>query len=229
MKPQEIHLEDWQRIFIGTFPPEFMLEVLLRSLLILSAFLLVVRLMGKRMNGQLTLTELSVMLTLGAIIAPIMQLPDRGVLLGFLVLACSLLFQRGLTWLDFKSKRVEQITQGREIILIEDGVLQLDALKATRISKQQIFAVLRAEKIYNIQKVTRLYMEACGLFSIYTDKEERPGLSAFPSTDEEVHSLQHEAGPDLVACMNCGKTLEIKDHQEPCPVCHKVEWTQAVC
>ena len=229
MKPQEIHLADWQRILIGQAPLEFMVEVLFRSLIILLAFLIIVRLMGKRMNGQLTLTELSVMLTLGAIVSPIMQLPDRGILLGFVVLVCALFFQRGLTWLDFKSKRVEEITQGKEIILIEDGVLQLDALKATRISKQQIYAVLRAEKIYNSQKVTRLYMEACGLFSIYTGEEEKPGLSLFPTTDQEVHTLQHEAGPDIVACKNCGNTLEINDHQEPCPVCHEVAWTQAVC
>lgn len=229
MKKQEIHLDDWKRILFGNAPTEFMLEVLLRSVIIILAFIIIVRLMGKRMNGQLTITEMAVMLTLGAIVSPIMQLPDRGILLGLLILACALLFQRGLTWLDFKSKNVEEVTQGKEIILIEDGIMQLDAMAAARISKQQIFAKLRGEKIHNIQKVKRLYLEACGLFSIYTEEEEKPGLSLFPATDEEVHQLQHEAGHDLVACMNCGKTIETKDPRVPCPVCHEVEWTQAVC
>ena len=147
MKPQLIHFGDWKRILLGNVPPEFLLEVVFRSILILLAFLFVARLLGKRMNGQLTITELSVMLTLGAIILPIMQLPDRGILQGLVILVCALSFQRGLTWLDFKSKRVEQITQGKESILIVDGVLQLDALAATRLSKQQIYAVLRGEKI----------------------------------------------------------------------------------
>jgi len=229
MKKQEIHLDDWKRILFGNAPTEFMLEVLLRSVIIILAFILVVRLMGKRMNGQLTITEMAVMVSLGAIISPIMQLPDRGILLGLLVLACALLFQRGLTWLDFKSTKVEEVTQGKEIILIEDGILQLDAMASARISKQQIFATLRGEKIHNIQKVKRLYLEACGLFSIYTEEEEKPGLSLFPTTDEEVHQLQHEAGHDLVACMNCGKTIETRDPHVSCPVCHEVEWTQAVC
>jgi uncharacterized membrane protein YcaP (DUF421 family) len=229
MKKDQIHFEDWQRILIGNNPPEFLLEVFVRSLLILFFFLITVRLLGKRMNGQLTLTEMAVMLTLGAIVAPIMQLPDRGVLLGLVVLICALTFQRGLTWLDFKSKRVEEITQGKESLLIEDGVLQLEAMEATRISKQQIFAKLRSEKIYNVKKVSRLYMEACGLFSIYTDEEEKPGLSALPDTDKEVHSLQPVAEPAIVACMNCGNTILIKDEQPPCPVCQEVEWTQAVC
>ncbi len=229
MKKEQIHLEDWQRILIGNAPPEFMLEVLIRSVLILLLFLATVRLLGKRMNGQLTLTEMAVMLTLGAIVAPVMQLPDKGILLGLLVLVCALSFQRGLTWLDFKSRRVEQITQGTESMLIKDGVLQLEAMAAARISKQQLFATLRSRKIYNVRKVKRLYMEACGVFSLYTDEAEKPGLSTFPDTDQEVHSLQPPAAQPVVACMNCGNTIKVDNEQEPCPVCQEVEWTQAVC
>lgn len=229
MKKDQIHFEDWQRIILGNNPPEFLLEVLLRSVLILLAFLIVVRLLGKRMNGQLTLTEMSVMLTLGAIVSPIMQLPDRGILLGLVILICALTFQRGLTWLDFKSKRVEAITQGTESLLIADGILQLEAMEAARISKQQVFAQLRSKKIYNVKQVSRMYMEACGVFSIYTEEEEKPGLSTFPDTDPEVHSLQPVAEPAVAACMNCGNTVGLTDEQKPCPVCHEVEWTQAVC
>lgn len=229
MKKEQIHLEDWQRILIGNNPPEFLLEVFFRSLLILLAFLITVRLLGKRMNGQLTLTEMAVMVSLGAIISPVMQLPDRGILLGLVVLVCALAFQRGLTWLDFKIKRVEEVTQGRESLLIEDGIMQLDAMDKARISKQQLFAVLRGQKIYNVKKVSRLYMEASGLFSLYTEAEDQPGLSSLPATDQEVHSLQPTAGPAVVACTSCGHTIPAQDEQKPCPVCQEVEWTQAVC
>lgn len=229
MKKDQIHFEDWQRIILGNNPPEFLLEVLLRSVLILLAFLITVRLLGKRMNGQLTITEMAVMVSLGAIVSPVMQLPDRGIFLGVVILICALIFQRGITWLDFKSKRVEEITQGTESLLIADGVLQLDAMEAARISKQQVFAQLRSKKIYNVKQVARMYMEACGDFSIYTEEEEKPGLSTFPDTDPEVHSLQPAAEPAVAACMNCGNTVGLTDKQKPCPVCHEVEWTQAVC
>lgn len=229
MKKDQIHFEDWQRIILGNNPPEFLLEVLLRSVLILLAFLITVRLLGKRMNGQLTITEMAVMVSLGAIVSPVMQLPDRGIFLGVVILICALIFQRGITWLDFKSKRVEEITQGTESLLIADGVLQLDAMEAARISKQQVFAQLRSKKIYNVKQVARMYMEACGDFSIYTEEEEKPGLSTFPDTDPEVHSIQPAAEPAVAACMNCGNTVGLADEQKPCPVCHEVEWTQAVC
>src|SRR4051812_35148141 len=107
MKKEEIKFGDWQRILFGEAPPVFLLEVLLRTLLIFVALLVITRLLGKRMSGQLTVTEMAVMLMLGAIVGAGVQMPDRGLLSAFLVLVLALVFQRGVTWLDGKSPKVE--------------------------------------------------------------------------------------------------------------------------
>jgi uncharacterized membrane protein YcaP (DUF421 family) len=234
MKKEEIHLSDWERILFGAAPGEFMLEVLIRSIGIYLVFTVIAQLLGKRMNGQLTQIELAVMLTLGAIIAPAMQLPDRGVLVGVLGLVCVLVFQRGITFLGFKNSRVEKITQGVETALVKDGVLQLEEMAAGRISKQQIYAVLRAENIYNLKKVERLYLEACGLFSIYTSDDDKPGLSVLPTLpdeqqDTELHKVQEPAGDDVVACQQCGNTVSVEKAADVCPICHEKKWVEAVC
>ncbi len=75
MEKREIKLDDTGRILFGEAPAEFLLEVLIRTLIIYVALLVTVRLMGKRMVGQLTISEMSVMLTLGAIVSPGMQAP----------------------------------------------------------------------------------------------------------------------------------------------------------
>lgn len=75
MKKEDIQPWDWQRIFLGEAPPEFLVEILIRTLIIYIALMIIVRLMGKRMGGQLTISELAVMVTLGAIVAPAMQIP----------------------------------------------------------------------------------------------------------------------------------------------------------
>lgn len=54
------------------------------------------RLLGKRMNAQLTVAELSVMIMLGGIVSVPMQIPDRGILQGVLVLACIVALFRGI-------------------------------------------------------------------------------------------------------------------------------------
>jgi len=73
-----------------------LLEAALRTLIIYLVLLLAMRLLGKRMNAQLTVAELSVMIMLGGIVSVPMQIPDRGILQGVLVLACIVALFRGI-------------------------------------------------------------------------------------------------------------------------------------
>ena len=104
MKKEEIKPWDWQRIFLGEAPAEFLLEVLIRTIVIYLVLLVVLRLLGKRMDGQLTLTEMAVMITLGAIVSVPMQIPDRGILMGVVALVCALIFQRGWNRVTVKNE-----------------------------------------------------------------------------------------------------------------------------
>lgn len=108
----EIKLNDWQRILVGEAPVEFLLEVLFRTIIIYFFLLVVLRLMGKRMTGQLTISEMAVMVTLGAIVSAPMQIPDRGIIPGIIILICALTFQRGVNLLGFTSSKIETAIQG---------------------------------------------------------------------------------------------------------------------
>src|SRR4051794_35350722 len=107
MDKSEIKPWDWGRILLGDVPPMFMLEVFLRSIITFALLLTVLRLLGKKMNGQLNLTETAVMIGLGAIISIPMQMPDRGVAIGVVALLCVLSFHRLLNWLTVKSQKIE--------------------------------------------------------------------------------------------------------------------------
>jgi len=150
MKKEDYHFGEIKRWLFGTAPPEFLLEVLLRTALIYLFLLVVVRLMGKRMTGQITITELAVVITLGAIVSPVMQMPDKGILFGFTVLCCAYIFQRGINYLGYKYERIEKTTQGTMSTIIRDGILDLKELEKLRISKAQLFAILRQHKVYNL-------------------------------------------------------------------------------
>ncbi|WP_420153623.1 DUF421 domain-containing protein [Siphonobacter sp.] len=229
MKKSDIQLDDWNRILWGMAPPIFFLEVLFRTLIIYLFLLVMMRLLGKRMNGQLSITEMGVMLTTGAILSPSMQAPDRGIGLGIFAMICALLYQRYTTLWGFKNKTVEMIMQGTTTVLVRDGVLDVSELMGNRISHQQLFSVLRTEKYYNLGQVKRVYLEASGLFSIYPEKEPRPGLSTLPPnvSDTSIHAIQREV-TELAVCCNCGKTAEKKTHPGPCPHCQAEDWGTAI-
>jgi uncharacterized membrane protein YcaP (DUF421 family) len=227
MKKEEIHIDDIKRILFGQAPPVFLLEVLIRTLLIFVFLLFVVRWLGKRMSGQLTIMEMAVMLTLGAIVSVAMQIPDRGILLSMLVLLVTLIFHRGLGKLGFKSARIEDLTQGKMSLLVKDGILQAEEMARCRISRQQLFAQLRGSEVYNLGKVKRVYLEACGVFSIFQMEEAKPGLPVLPPHDQRMLDIH---GPvELLACIHCGfvKSVQAKESGN-CDHCGSGEWTDAV-
>ncbi len=108
MEKSDVKLSDWMRILFGNVPLEFMIEVFIRTLIMYILLLVTMRFLGKRMAGQISVTELSVMLLLGAVVSSPMQLPDRGILQGLWLLLIILLLQRLLSWWGTKDAKVEK-------------------------------------------------------------------------------------------------------------------------
>jgi uncharacterized membrane protein YcaP (DUF421 family) len=227
MKKEEIHLGDWHRLFIGNNPGEFLLEVAIRTLIIYLFLLLMMRFMGKRMNAQLNVVELTVMLMLGAIVAVAMQLPDRGLLHSIMTLGCVLVLYRGINWLAFKYRGVEKLVQGDLEQVVADGEMDLEAMANVRLSREQPFAQLRKAKIQHLGQVKRVYMEANGEFSIYQQQPPQPGLSVLPDKDTAMHFAE-PADPQRQACERCGHTAPAGPPPGSCPRCGSATWAKAV-
>ena len=228
MKKEEIHWADWHRILLGPAPLEFLLEVLLRTLIMYMVLLVILRLLGKRMGGQLTISELAVMLTLGAIISVPMQIPDRGILQGIMVLICALVFQRGINYLSVKNAKIEHVLQGMESEVVKDGEMLTDELTAMKISREQLIAVLRNQDIYNLGEVRRVYLEACGLFSVFKYAKPRPGLSLLPK-DDEAAGTEFSVVNNILVCAQCGHPGKSEHETDaPCRNCNANNWIAAV-
>ncbi len=229
MKKDEIFLSDVGRILFGQAPPMFLLEVLLRTMIIYLGAVAVLRVLSKRMSGQLTIAELGIMVLLGAVIAPPAQTPDRGIILGLTILTSVILLHHGFTKLDFKAPKVEELAHGQVSLLVKDGVLQLKEIKAANVPPQQLYTELRNKKIYNLGQVKRVYMEAYGLFSVYKEEqEEKPGLPLFHKEDRAILEGAKKSPDGAMACQNCGNVARDVHDGVPCGVCEATEWTRAI-
>jgi len=228
MKPEEIHITDWMRIVMGDVPASFLLEVIIRIFFIYIVLLIFMRLMGKRMAGQLGRNEMAAVVSLAAAIGVPLQAPDRG-LLPIVIIGLTIV---GIQW--YISRRAMQSTRFEYLVmddvntLIKDGRLLLDRLKTTRITQERLMAELRHNNIDNLGKVQRAYMEANGAFSIIQYGDARPGLSTLPGWDTGFKQEQPKA-PGQFACCNCGNMVESR--QKPtaeCECCGENSWDEAV-
>jgi len=222
MKKEEIHLNDIHRILFGAAPPEFLIEVFVRTVIMYIALVIIVRLLGKRTNAQLTITERAVFITLGAIVAMPMQGPPTGILVGIVILISIMFFQRSLTRTFFFSRKWEELMQGRMRVLVTDSVLNVEELQNLKISRQQLFERLRNEDVRQLGQVARVYIEACGNFTIYENEPVQPGLSVMPVDMDDVI----DRDPTTLVCLQCGKKKK-DDTGATCTNCESKNWVEA--
>ena len=227
MEASDIKLSDWQRILFGNISPLFLAEVFLRTTLVYLALLVMVRLLGKRMSGQLTLMEMSVMLTLGAIVSVPMQSADRGILQGLLILLVVLLLYRGLNYLGFYHPGIEKKLQGKPTVLVRNGILQLKDMEEVNISKQQLFSELRSKNIFQLGGIRRVYLEPAGSFSILMHKNVAEGLPIYPPADQAILKTITRSAAGTLVCMNCGKSY-LSTYRGQCNFCRQEQFTAAV-
>lgn len=223
MEKEDIKIGDWHRLLIGDNPWGFALEVFGRTLVIYLCLMIVMRLLGKRMNAQLTIMDLAVMLTLGAIASVPMQAFDRGILPGVILLVSVLLLHQASTRIIYKKRDIEVLTQGAVSLLVKEGVIDPDGLKRMRISKDQLFSVLRKKGVRHLGQVKRLYSEADGHFSLFRRDEPKPGLTVFPRT-ENVLPPPNKHVEGYSACAYCGNVIEQEKTKAPCLNCGNEDW-----
>ncbi|WOD14020.1 DUF421 domain-containing protein [Paraburkholderia kirstenboschensis] len=220
-------MEFVQRLLVGDGPWAFLVELAPRAVIVYGLLLVAMRLMGKRVAAQLSITELAVVLMLGAAIGVPIQVSSQGVLPAVVVLCAVVVLQRltgkaGLRW-----RRFEVLQQGDVTILIKDGRMLLDQLKVCDMSREMLASELRAAQVAHLGQLRRVYLEASGSISIVRRRDERPGLTVRPDMER---SLLDAIGADgYFSCWNCGVTVAADQRpSHPCTACRASRWESAV-
>jgi uncharacterized membrane protein YcaP (DUF421 family) len=227
MQPEQIQPFELKRLLIGQAPALFLVEVAVRAVVTYLILLVAARAMGKRVAGQMSVLELTIVVTLGAAIGVPLETPERGLLAALVVLAIAVGYQRIVGLATFKSRRAVGVLEGRPATLVRDGAIELDAMKHTPISRERLFALLRNQEVLQLGQIKRAYLEAGGQLSIYRDDEPRAGLCLLPGTDRDAYEDQFP-DRDKCACRGCGNVVDGDHAHGPCPVCRDEQWAPAV-
>ena len=229
MSAPEIVPFDLQRMFIGDAPPLFLLEIVVRTVVIFLWLVFLLRITGKRGLAQLSPLELAIVIGLGSAAGDPMFYPEVPLLHAMLVLALVVLMQRGLSKLVIKSERVETFVEGQPVELVRDGVMSHAALDGANLSREDLFERLRSQGVRQLGEVQRAYFEQDGSLTVFTHPQDAPaGLPVVPPWDlEEPAALS----PDLpahgqVACLHCGRTRAVSGLLGDCTCGHN-RWATA--
>ncbi|MDB4954202.1 MAG: hypothetical protein JWO36_1771 [Myxococcales bacterium] len=228
MPAHQIEPFDVRRLLFGEAPVVFLLEVVVRAVLIYVVLLTATRLMGRRITAQLSVLELTVLVTLAAAIGVPLQAPDRGLIPGALILAIAVIYMRTLFFLSFKRERASILLEGATGIVVRDGLMELRELKLATLSHERLYHLLRQHRVVHLGQIKRAYLEANGGVNAYPDEPPRPGLCVLPESDRLMFEQQFAASGQF-ACSHCGRVVDSRDKPEAqCPRCDACTWRPAV-
>lgn len=224
----QVKVPDPGRFLFGEAQPLFVAEVVLRLAVLYVVLAASIRLMGRRTSSELSRNEMLAIVALAAAIGPPMQTPDRGLLPPVIIALWVVLWQRGMAAATFRSPVVEHLMHGRGATLLEDGVLDIRALKASAVSRERLLAQLRAQGMMHLGQVQRVYLEADGSFTVVPSEEPGAGLSIVPDWDVALRSQQVEASARS-ACASCGALYDAAAERGGCARCGSRRRAAAVC
>ncbi len=230
MNPEEIKFTDWERILAGNVPPIFYVELIIRVFFIYLLLMMSMRFLGKRMATHISRLELATMTALASAIGVPMLSPQNGLLPAVIIAAIAVGINRVVSYISFRSERIERVTQGSVATLVEEGSMNYKVMKRVRITRERLFAQMRSLNINHLGLVKRLYIEPNGSFALVKSDDPQPGLMVLPDWDKEFVSRKLRE-TNRIICKNCGapapKDVQPENNKQ-CSNCKKKRWVPAV-
>ncbi|WP_285962120.1 DUF421 domain-containing protein [Pseudomonas tohonis] len=220
---------DWQRILIDQFPLGFLAEVALRALFAFMVVFAFLKISGRRGVRQISLFEVLVILTLGSAAGDVSFYEDVPLLPILVVFVTLLVVYRVTTYAMEHSRRFGAWLEGEPVVIIRDGLYDIDALARHNISSDEFFMELRRQSVEHLGQVRLAILEVNGDVSLYffDDSEVREGLSVLPRQLRQTVERPSEDG--LYACNRCGFTQRLARGQDAhCPRCDGHAWSHAL-
>lgn len=165
---------NWERLFLGSEPPLYLLEIILRVILIYGFAVFMLRYMGKRGQRQMTPFELLVVIALGSATGDSMFYPEVPILYAWLIILIVVALNRILDKLQLRFKGVSLFLEGEPRLMVRNGEIQSESLEKEHLRREEFLALLREQGIKDLGEIRFAFLEQTGHLGILRyDKEKQ--------------------------------------------------------
>ncbi len=170
-----------------------MLNILLRTVILYSVALFIIRVMGKGDLSRMDPFQIVVLFMIAELAALPIETPDISLFTGLTALLTLLLLDVAISFLALKIPAFKRIITGKASILIKNGMINEKEMKRLRISADDLAEQLRLKNFPSIADVDYAIMESNGDLSVV------PKPSKSPVTKKDLGiSSQKEKLPLIV-------------------------------
>lgn len=146
----------------------------LRTVFVYFFIFLMMRLMGKREVGKLSVFDLIVSFMVADISAISLESLDKPLIDGLLPIFTIVLLQIILSYITLKYKKVREVIDGKPSIIINKGKLDHHTMAKSRYNIDDLMMQLREKDIADIGDVEFAILETSGKLSVFLKTEKLP-------------------------------------------------------
>ena len=210
-------------MFLGDDPPLYLVEIVVRTHIVYCYSLALIRWIGGRGIGQMSIVEFLLVVALGSAVGDAMFYPEVPLIHALLVITLVVAINKLIDVAMCRDPRVRRFFAGESIEVMRDGRINRAALSFLKISRDELFENLRQHGINNTARVRYGFLETSGNFSFFRVKGRVKGLQIMPIWGQPLAKPQ--PGEDK-ACIECGMVAPA--HTDLCPVCKSAVWAPAI-
>ena len=171
-----------------------MLTLLIRTILIYIIVTAAVRLMGKRQVSDMQTSELVITLIISEVASLPLENAERPLLNSLVPIMMIVAIELLVSLLMMKSKRLRSLICGHPIVIIKDGQMIDSQLRKLRISREDVYSLLREKDIADESTVRWGIIEPNGTLSVLTEEAlAGNGIQSKDLQEQEEQSKQEEA------------------------------------
>jgi uncharacterized membrane protein YcaP (DUF421 family) len=160
-------------------------EIPLRTAIVYAIVLIGVRAAGKREIGQMTSFDLVLLLLLSNAVQNAMTGPDTSLAGGLEAAITLFLVNAGLVYVAFRNPSVQRGLTGRATLLINNGHVIRENLRAELVTEDELMAALREHGILSPSDVALAVLEVDGSISVVR-REDLQSEPARPASSGET-------------------------------------------
>lgn len=218
----------WKELFLGTEDWGFLLEIVLRTVIMFLTIIISLRVLGKRGVKQLSIFELVVIIGLGSAAGDPMFYKEVGIVSSMLVFVVIIILYSSITALIGRFKKIENLFEGKAICLIEHGVFAIENFKKENLGSDEFFAEIRVKGISHLGQIEFAIEEVSGEISVFFNEDEKVKYGLPIMLNSLDNPIQNISITGHYSCTFCGFTEKKEEgNAGSCKNCGKKNWVEA--
>ncbi|WP_442844703.1 DUF421 domain-containing protein [Leeuwenhoekiella sp. H156] len=151
---------------------DLILESVLGTVLIFILIVVLTRIFGLKSFSKMTGFDFVVTVAIGSILGMSINSSKPSILLGAVILIALFSLNYLVTLLRFKSEKVEDLIDNDPLLIMENGEVLWDNMKASKVTEAELQSKLREANVIRLSEVKAVILETTGEISVMHTTDE---------------------------------------------------------